>query len=383
MAIYFDNAASTPLSPTVLQAMMPYLQQHHGNPSSIHQFGRKLKAALEESRRTVANLLNCHPAEIIFTSGGTEGDNFALIAAYEAYNIQHIISSPLEHHAVLHTLEYLNKKGVEIHFLKPDPQGNLDLNELEDYLKRFKNTMVSLMHANNVLGNLYPIEEIGALCERYGALFHSDTVQSIPSIRLDLEKIPMHFAVASAHKFNGPKGIGFLYKRADIKLSPLIHGGGQERGLRSGTENVASIVGLAKALEETYNHLEEKQKHLWQLKSTFIQQLQERVEGVHFNGVIEKGRSLPGTINVALPPIFDPPMWVYQLDIYGIAVSGGSACSSGSQKPSHVLQALGLPPEITFNSVRFSFGMQNTLEEIHYTINTIEQIIQQTKKISA
>lgn len=379
---YFDHAASTPLSPSVLDAMLPYLTEFYGNPSSIHQFGRKLKVAIEKARKTIAELLNCAPTEIVFTSGGTEADNMALRGALEAYNIEHIITSPIEHHAVLHTVEYLQKLyPVQVHYLSVSDCGDIEIDELEFVLKKYYGSkiLVSLMHVNNELGTLYDIVTIGNLCKEYGAFFHSDTVQSLPYIQLNLKELPIDYITASAHKFYGPKGIGFLYQRERKGVRPLIHGGSQERELRAGTENVPAIVGMAKALEETYEHLEEKNQHLWSLKNYTIEKLQKIFPDLRINGLSSPIRSIPSTLNISFPG--PDQMLVYQLDLYGIAVSGGSACSSGSQKGSHVIEALNVPEKYRNNVIRISFGKQNTKEEIDYFINCLCAIfnIQESK----
>jgi cysteine desulfurase len=369
---YFDHAASTPLSPSVWEAMAPYFHSFYGNPSSIHQFGRKLKVALEKARRTIADLLNCAPTDIVFTSGGTEADNMVLRGVVEKYAIDHIISSPLEHHAVLHTLEAIQKRyPVQVHYLSVSQNGEIDIEELETLLKTFygKKVLVSLMHVNNELGVLYDLHIIGHLCREYGAFFHSDTVQSLPYIQLNLLEAPVDYIVASAHKFYGPKGIGFLFQREGKGVAPLIHGGSQEREFRAGTENVAAIVGMAKALEETYANLSEQNAYLGELKTYVIEKIKHYFPDARFNGATDPEHSIPSTLNVSFPG--SDQMLVYQLDLHGIAVSGGAACSSGSQKGSHVIEALNLPESYRNNVIRISFGKLNTKEEIDYFINCL------------
>lgn len=375
MKVYLDNAASTPLAPSVLQEMIPYLTEIQGNPSSVHFHGRQLRSAVETARKQIASLLNCSPAEIVFTSGGTEADNLALRSAVESLKIQHVVTTKIEHHAVEYPLLELEKRGlVTIHWLETDVKGNVNLQHLEEILALHSPALVSLMHGNNEIGTLLPLTQVAMLCEKYQALFHSDTVQTMGHLAYDLASVPVHFITAAAHKFNGPKGVGFLYVRQGTMIPPMILGGGQERNMRAGTENVPGIVGMAAALKDCYARLEEKHSHLIKLKHYFKTQLIERIPGVTFNGEIEEDKSLPTVLNVCFPGTEDL-MLLFNLDISGISASGGSACTSGSVHTSHVLHHIGLPGEKAVNSVRFSFGYQNTIEELDFVLNKLEEIL--------
>jgi len=374
--IYLDNAASTPLDKAVYEAMIPYLYEYVGNPSSTHTHGRTLRTAIEQARRTIATLLGAAPSEIVFTSGGTEADNLALKGAIATNDISHVITSPVEHHAVTHTLEALEGQGkIKIHWLSVNNQGHIDLEELASLLEDYPQSLVSLMHGNNEIGTLHDIEAIAELCKSHSALLHSDTVQTLGNLTYDLSALPVDFMAASAHKFYGPKGIGFLYVRKGHTFSPLINGGGQERNLRAGTENVAAIVGMAKAFEKCYVEMASKTHHLQSLKDHMITQLQQNISGIAFNGDISHDHSLPTILNVAFPGD-EGSMLTFHLDIAGISASGGSACNSGATMGSHVLTALGYNPRRVANSVRFSFGMQNQISEINYTIQKVKEIIQ-------
>ncbi len=369
--IYLDNAATTRLDPQVVEAMLPWLSENFGNPSSIHGHGRMVKSAIETARKTVAGLLNCAPAEIFFTSGGTEADNTAIHCAIESYNLTHAITSPIEHHAVLHTLEYLHKKGdIQLSLVRVDKKGNIDLEHLEELLKNNPRSLVSLMHGNNEIGNLLDLEHVGNLCEQYNAIFHSDTVQTMGHFVHDLQKLKANFIVGAAHKFHGPKGVGFLYVSKNTKIPPFVHGGSQERNMRGGTENVYGIIGLAKALEISYQEMETHRKHIEHLKSRMIQALTEAIEGVQFNGQSgDVENSLYTVLNVSLPPSDINDMLLFNLDIAGISASGGSACSSGSEVGSHVLGALNVSADRA--NVRFSFGKYNTEADIDLTVKTL------------
>lgn len=360
MNIYLDNAATTPLDPAVLEAMTPYLLNHFGNPSSGHGPGRDAKAALEYCRKRIAALLNAQPEEIIFTSGGTEADNIAIVSAVTCNRIDHVITTAFEHPAVLQTLKSLSKQYcTRISFIRHDEKGNLDLQHLEYLLRTNTRNLVSVMHANNEIGNLNDIETIGELCGKYNALFHTDTVQTISHYEYDLSELKVHFLAASAHKFHGPKGTGFLYCRKGQALTRLIHGGGQERGARAGTENIPGIVGMTKALELAYEHFEEDSAHIRHLKSSLISRLKEILPDLQFNGnSADPNKSLYTVLSVSLPAA-DTDLLRY-LDAEGIAVSGGSACSGSS--PSPVLQALGTDPART--TIRFSFSKLNTPGEL-------------------
>lgn len=373
MKVYLDNAATTQIDPEVFDAMLPVLRDTYGNPSSIHNFGRKTKALIEVSRKQVASYFNVSPGEIFFTSGGTEADNMAIRCAIEDLNIKHAITSKIEHHAVLHTLEILEKKGkIKLDFVKLKENGHVDLTHLEELLQSDKQqTFVSLMHANNEIGNLLPLKRVAELCQKYNAIFHSDTVQTIGHYAIDLSKIFIHFITCSAHKFHGPKGIGFLYINGNIKISPLIFGGAQERNMRGGTENVYGIVGLAKALEIAHRNMKEHHQYIQELKNYMIEELQKNIPGVEFNGDA-KGSSLYTVLNVLLPKTDKGEMLIYHLDISGIAASAGSACSSGSNVGSHVLRGIGC--DMTRPAIRFSFSKYNTKEEIDYCVNKVAQI---------
>ncbi|SDK69240.1 cysteine desulfurase [Catalinimonas alkaloidigena] len=371
MRVYLDNAATTPLDPVVLEAMLPYWQQHFGNPSSIHSFGREVRAAVEKARRKVADLLHARPSEIFFTSCGTEADNTALRGSVHALGIQHIITSPLEHHAVLHTVQHLASHGsVALHFVELDAQGHIDLSHLEALLKQHPHALVSLMQGNNEIGNLTDLQAVGTLCRQYDAVYHSDTVQTVGHFQHNLQATPVDFIVGSAHKFHGPKGVGFLYVNSDRKISPLLFGGAQERNMRGGTENVAGIVGLATALELACTRLEEDRRHITALKQRLMTGLREKLDGAQFVGdCANLERSLYTVLNVSLPPDQMGDMFLFNLDINQIAASGGSACSSGSNVGSHVLQALRYNEER--HTVRFSFSKYNTAEEVDFVIDTL------------
>ncbi|SIT95040.1 cysteine desulfurase family protein [Pontibacter indicus] len=374
MRVYLDNAATTPLDKEVFEAMAPFMLEHFGNPSSIHSHGREVRSAIEKARRTVATLLNTSPAEVFFTSGGTEADNAAIVCTCRSLGIKHAITTKLEHHAVLHTMEMLEKQGaVQLSYLRHDERGNLDLEHLEELLANQPRTIVSIMHANNEIGTLNDIEKIGEICRKYDAIFHSDTVQTMGHYKHDVQQIGANFLVGSAHKFHGPKGVGFLYCDAETKIQPLIQGGSQERNMRGGTENVYGIIGLAKALEIAYRDMAEHQKHMQGLKDRMIYKLREQMEDVSFNGMSEFGdKSLYTVLNVSLPASDINEMLLFSLDIAKISASGGSACSSGANAGSHVLRALGVDP--SRGSVRFSFSKYNTVEEIDYVAETVAKM---------
>lgn len=343
MEIYFDNAATTALDPQVLEAMLPYLSGHYGNPSSSHRQGREARRAVEGARRTVAEVLGTFPDEIFFTACATEADNIALVGSIRAYDLQHAISSPVEHKAVLETLrEQEKQRRVEMHWLPVDDTGQFDWEYLERQLERYPGALVSLMHGNNELGNVTDIDSVGWLCREHKALFHSDTVQTMGRYQFNLEQVPIDFLVGSAHKFHGPKGVGFLYARRTHPLPSLWQGGNQERGVRPGTENVAGIVGLAKALEISYRDLAHNQAHVYDLKQALIHQLVTLDLDVQCNG---QGMSAVGgmltILNLHFPGLPDGDSLVTRLDKLGIAVSGGSACSNLTKAGSHVLKAIG------------------------------------------
>jgi cysteine desulfurase len=387
MRAYFDNAATTRLDPEVLEAMLPLMTEEFGNPSSIHSHGRKVRTAIERARKTVATLLHTSPAEIFFTSGGTEADNTAIRSSIETYGLTHAITSPLEHHAVLHTLQHLDKQGiVKLSLVEVDEEGRINLAHLEELLKANPNTLVSLMHGNNEIGNLLGLETVGRLCQEYKAVFHSDTVQTMGHYRHDLQQLPVDFIVGAAHKFHGPKGVGFLYVNAHTKsgrgpIHPFIHGGSQERNMRGGTENVYGIVGLAKALEIAYANMENHRQYIESLKSRMISQLRERLEGVSFNGLSASlSESLYTVLNVGLPSSEMSDMLLFNLDIAGISASGGSACTSGSNLGSHVLSALP-NNDAERGAIRFSFSKYNTVEEIDYAVDTLVELFKREQAV--
>jgi cysteine desulfurase len=370
--VYLDNAATTALDPEVLETMLPLLRDQFGNPSSIHSHGRQVRSLLEKARKTVAGLLNTSPAEIFFTSGGTEADNTAIVSSIETFGLTHAITSPLEHHAVLHTLEHLAHAGkVTLSLMRVDEQGHIDMSHLAELLQTNPRSVVSLMHGNNEIGNLIDLEAVGTLCRHHDAVFHSDTVQTMGHFRHNLQALPVDFIVGAAHKFHGPKGVGFLYMNANRRIQPMMHGGSQERNMRGGTENVYGIVGLAKALEIAYRDMDSHRAHITALKRRMIEALTERLPGVSFNGDSANVEgSLYTVLNVSLPASDLNDMLLFSLDIARISASGGSACSSGSNVGSHVLAALpGLDPERGY--VRFSFGKYNTEADVDYAVETL------------
>ena len=372
MKVYLDNAATTPLDKEVFEAMTPYLLDHFGNPSSHHQHGREAKVAIETCRATIANLLNALPEEIIFTGGGTEADNTAILSAVKGAGIRHVITTAFEHHAVLHTLTALQNNGeILVSYINHDENGTLDLDHLVYLLQNGPRSLVSVMHANNEIGNLNDIELIGRICEKYNALFHTDTVQTIGHYRHDLKKLNVHFLAASAHKFHGPKGVGFLYCRKGVRVTQLLHGGGQESKLRAGTENIPGIIGLTKALQIAYEHIDEHQQYIQHLKTQLIARLTAILPDVRFNGnSANPAKSLYTVLSVCVPSVNSDLLRC--LDQHQISVSGGSACSSGSS--SHVLNALGADADR--DTIRFSFSKFNTIEEIEYVAETLASIYQ-------
>ncbi len=375
MAIYLDNAATTPLDPEVFEAMKPFMLEDFGNPSSTHAHGRKVRAAIESSRKKAAELLNCTPGEIIFTSGGTEADNTLITSTVHTFGIKHVISSPIEHHAVTHTIEVLAKSGgAEYHAVALDDNGHVDLNHLADLLKKYPGALVSLMHANNELGNLLDLKKVGELCREQNAFFHSDTVQTVGHYRHNLKELYVCGMTAAAHKFHGPKGVGFMYIRKDRKIHPFVHGGAQERNMRGGTENVYGIIGLVKALEIAYREMDEHERYIKSLKSRMIERLKSEIPGVSFNGdSANLERSLYTVLNVSLPESEENEMVLFNLDLQGISASGGSACSSGASTGSHVLSAL--YPESKRGAVRFSFSKYNTPDEIDAAVDKLAELV--------
>lgn len=373
MKIYLDNAATTRMDERVVEAMIPVMREEFGNPSSIHGTGRRVRTLIENARKTVAKLLNVTPAEIFFTSGGTEADNMAIVQSVEDLGVKHIISSKIEHHAVEHTITNLEKKGkVKVSWVNIDSKGNVDLLHLEELLKNHPNTLVSLMHANNEIGTLLPMKEVGELCEKYKAYFHSDTVQTVGHYPLNLKEIKVHFITCGAHKFHGPKGVGFLYINHQVKIHPFINGGSQERNMRGGTENVYGIVGLAKALELCYEEMDAHISHISGLKQYMIEQLTKNIPGIEFNGETGPEKSLYTVLNCRFPAHPNAEMLLFNLDIAGISASGGSACTSGSNQGSHVLRGIGADMERA--SVRFSFSKYNTKDEIDQVVAKLVEL---------
>ena len=376
--IYLDNAATTPLDKEVIAEMVKVMESAYGNPSSIHAQGREVRTLIEKARKTVAGLLNAVPAEIFFTSGGTEADNTAIRCGIAAFGIKHAITSKIEHHAVEHTLTNLLKQGVidKLSFVNIDAKGNVDYAHLEELLQNNERSFVSLMHANNELGTLTDMERVGDLCESFNAIYHCDTVQTMGHYIHDVKKLKAHFIVCAAHKLHGPKGVGFLYVNHGIKISPMIYGGAQERNMRGGTENVYGIVGLAKALEMAYAEMEQHQAYVQDLKSYMIDQLQTEVPGITFNGEIAPENSLYTVLNVSFPEMDMADMLLFNLDIQGVSASGGSACSSGSNIGSHVLTGIQADPNRP--SVRFSFSKYNTKEELDIVVGKLKQLVAQS-----
>jgi cysteine desulfurase len=377
--IYFDNAATTSLDPRVLEAMMPYLTDKFGNPSSIYSYGRESRLAIENGRKSVAKILNAHPAEIFFTSGGTESSNTAITAAVRDLGCTHIISSPLEHHATLHTIEHLHKRGeASLSFVNVLPNGHIDLEDLEHKLANSGpndfsgKTLVTLMHANNEIGNILDIHSVGELCKLYGAIFHSDTVQTVGHFPFDLRNTPVHFVTAAGHKFHGPKGVGLLYINENVRINPFIQGGSQERNMRAGTENVYGVVGFAKALELATAGYEVDSGYIKGLKIYMMEQLKKNLKGISFNGD-PLGRSLYTVLSVSFPKTEKSEMLLFNLDIHHICASGGSACTSGVEQGSHVIRTINNNPNQV--TVRFSFCRHNTKEEIDTVVSQLKELI--------
>lgn len=371
MKVYFDNAATTPLDPKVLDAMLPYMQTHFGNPSAIHAFGRETRAAIERSRKTIAKLLNASPGEIFFTSGGTEADNMAIMCSVRDLGVTRIISSIIEHHAVTHSVELMENNGVHVDYVELMPDGKINYAHLEQLLAESnEKTLVSLMHANNEIGVLLDLEKVSALCKQYHAYFHSDTVQTVAHYKIDLQKTPVHFITGAAHKFHGPKGIGFIYISKEAQLKPMIQGGAQERNMRAGTENLYGIIGMAKAMEIAYDELDETRNYIIGLRDYMLQQIRNEVPGILLNSDPD---GLYTLLNVNFPPSEKNEMLLFNLDINGIAASGGSACSSGSNVGSHVIAQL--HREENSAAVRFSFSKFNTRSEVDFVIAKLREII--------
>jgi cysteine desulfurase len=372
--IYFDNAATTALDPAVLEAMMPYLTEKYGNPSSIYSYGRESRLAIENARKSVAKILGAHPAEIFFTSGGTEASNTAICAAVRDLDCHHIITSAIEHHATLHTVEYLHKTGeAALSYVKLLPDGHVDMEHLEQLLAQSEEKcLVTLMHANNEIGNMLDIDAVGELCKLYGAIFHSDTVQTVGHFPFELRNTPVHFITGAGHKFHGPKGVGMLYINENVKIQPFIHGGSQERNMRAGTENLYGIVGFAKALELATENYEADSAYIHTHKVYMMEQLKKHIKGVHFNGD-PVGHSLYTVLNVSFPKTEKSEMILFNLDINNICASGGSACTSGADAGSHVIRAVNNNPNQV--AVRFSFCKHNTKEEVDAVVAKLKELI--------
>ena len=372
--IYLDNAATTALDPSVLESMMPFLTEKFGNPSSIYSYGREARMAVETARKSVAKLLNANPAEIFFTSGGTESSNMAIQAAIRDLGCRHIVTSKIEHHAVTHTVEYLDALDeVKVSYVKILPDGHMDLEDLEKLLAAAEEkTLVTLMHANNEIGNILDIHAVGNLCKLYNAVFHSDTVQTVGHFPMDLRNTPIHFITGAAHKFHGPKGVGIIYINENVRIKPIVHGGSQERNMRAGTENIYGIVGFAKAFEMAMAGFETDSAYIGSLKYYMYEQLKKQIPGVGFNGDV-LGKSLYTVLSVSFPKTYKSEMILFNLDINKICASGGSACTSGAETGSHVIRAINNDPnQIT---VRFSFSKHNTKEEIDAVVEKLKQFV--------
>ncbi len=372
--IYLDNAATTSLDPAVLDAMMPYLTAHFGNPSSIYSYGRESRMAIEMARKSVAKILNAHPAEIFFTSGGTESSNTAITAAVRDLGCKHIISSVIEHHATTHTVEYLYQNGeAALSYVKLLPDGHIDLDNLEHILAESdEKCLVTLMHANNEIGNMLDIHAVGKLCKQYNAIFHSDTVQTVGHFPFDLRKTPIHFITGAGHKFHGPKGVGLLYINENVKIKPFLHGGSQERNMRAGTENLYGIIGFGKALELATANYEADSVYISGLKTYMKEQLQQHIKGVEFNGDT-LGKSLYAVLSASFPKSEKSEMILFNMDIHNICASGGSACTSGADQGSHVIRAINNNPNQV--TVRFSFSKHNNKGEIDTVVEKLKELI--------
>lgn len=374
MRVYLDNAATTPLDPEVVQAMTDVLTNYYGNPSAQHAIGRTAKGLLEVSRRKIAELIHAKPSEILFTSGGTEADNIVLRGAVKHLGVKHIITSPIEHHAVLNTAEELHHSGMaQMHLVDISDKGEINLQHLETLASEFPGSLISLMHANNEIGTLVDLKKVSAIAKKYGCLFHSDTVQTMGHYLIHVDEMGLDFLACSAHKFNGPKGSGFVYVRNLHKLGPMITGGGQEKNMRAGTENLHGIVGLAKALEISNSIMEQKHQHIQHLKTLMTEQILKEIPGAVVNGSSDPETSLYTVLNISLPPNPAGEMLLFKLDIEGVCVSGGSACSSGASKGSHVLAAIHQPDDRT--GIRFSFGKYNTENEILFAVSKLKKVI--------
>lgn len=366
MKVYLDNAATTALDEEVFEAMKPYMLEHFGNPSSTHSHGRLVRAGIEKARKQIADLLNTTPGEIFFTSGGTEADNAIINCSVDTYALKHAITSRIEHHAVLHPLENLERLGkIKLSYVNVDGNGCVDYDHLNELLVDNSQSLVSLMHANNEIGNITDIERVGMMCREHKTIFHSDTVQTMGHYQHNMAELPLNAATGAGHKFHGPKGAGFMYIDKRNRIHPFIHGGGQERNMRGGTENVYGIIGTTKALEIAYRDMESHHNYIQGLKDRMITKLQAAIPEIHFNGdSADADKSLYTVLNLCLPASEDNDMLLFNLDINGISASGGSACSSGASKGSHVLAEL--DRDENRGAIRFSFSKYNTPEDIDY-----------------
>ena len=372
--VYLDNAATTPMAPEIIQMMSEMMKTHFANPSSVHSFGSESKIVVENARKSIANLLNTSPGSIFFTSGGTEADNMAIKCGIDDHKITHAITSKLSHHAVLYPLEDLEAEGrIKLSYIDIDENGVVSLPHLKELLENNPRTFVSIMHANNEIGTIQDIKAIGEICKEYNAIFHSDTVQTIAHFPFDMQELNVDFMAASAHKFHGPKGVGFVYISENIQIKPLLRGGPQERNMRAGTENIYGIAALSMAMEMAYKHLEEEVKYIKGLKSYMIEKFKTEMQDVQFYGkCTDMNNSLYTVLSVNFPETDIAEMLLFNLDIMGIACSGGSACASGGSKSSHVLS--GINPESKRPGIRFSFSKYNTKEDIDFTIDKLKEL---------
>jgi len=372
--VFLDNAATTPMAPEIINMMSKMMKSHFANPSSVHSYGRESKIVVENARKKIASLLNTSPGSIFFTSGGTEADNMAIKCGIHDHKITHAITSKISHHAVLYPLEDLEKEGIiKLSYVNIDENGVVDLNHLVELLQNNPRTFVSIMHANNEIGTIQDIKIIGDICKEYKAIFHSDTVQTMAHFSFNMQELQVDFMAASAHKFHGPKGVGFVYISEDIQIKPLLRGGGQERNMRAGTENIYGIAALSMAMEMAYEKLEEETNYIKELKKYMMEKLKTEIEDVQFYGkCTDLENSLYTVLSCHFPETDIAEMLLFNLDILGVACSGGSACSSGSSKGSHVLTEI--VPESKRPGIRFSFSKYNTKEEIDYTIEKLKEL---------
>jgi len=372
--IYVDNAATTKIEDRVFEAMLPYLKEEYGNASSIYSLGKNAKSAIEKARVQVAKVLNCDTNEIIFTGSGTEANNMVLNCVKKG----HIITSKIEHPAILETCKHLEKQGVKVTYINVDEDGTVDFDELKNSIRE-DTTLISIMFANNEIGTIQPIKEIGEFAKKHNILFHTDAVQAVGNIDIDVKKLNIDLLTLSAHKFNGPKGVGALYIKKGTKLTPFIHGGHQENNKRAGTENVAGIVGLGASIELAYKDISAHNKHLLSLRDYYFEQIKKRIPHIKINGHLKN--RLPGNANISFRFIEGEGI-LLGLDQKGVCASSGSACTSGSLDPSHVLLAIGLSHELAHGSLRVTFGKYNTKEEVDYVVNELEMIIKNLRNMS-